>query len=259
LLLDSVPHLAYINMHGAKILLVLSFLRFSTAGSSVDFHGIPQCAQKSCFPFHSSSIGCSSFTTECFCTQSLAPLKCAYQSCNDTEWFAVQDWFAGICPNPPVVDFQVVPGCGRACLRSELDSNGCPPVYSDNSGVNQYNRNCFCRLASNGMQQSCLTSGCNETASDVNTTLTLFYGQNCVYVQNNAYQSDPQPTADQVIQSASGSGSSVDSLGTMLGIPASIVGLLVFIGSMILWFRRARRHARETGNWTMDPPPPYSK
>jgi hypothetical protein len=265
-------------MRARSIFLALTFLHFSSASSTVSFKDIPNCARQSCFPFHSASIGCSSFTTDCFCTQSLAPLQCSYRSCNNTEWPAVEDWFASVCPNPPVVDFQVVPECGRACIRSELDSTGCPAVYSDPSGIDQFNRNCFCRLESVGtLQQSCLTAvDCSETAPEANNTLALFYQQNCVYVQNNVNQNEPQSTGDQVVQSASDSTDTVDSLGLWLGIFGSIVGLLAFGAGICLWFKRAvsftkhfcfrfptyntqRMHARETGEWTIDPPPPYSK
>jgi hypothetical protein len=234
-------------MHAKSVFLALSILHFSSASSKVSFKDIPDCARQSCFPFHSASIGCSSFTKDCFCTQSLAPLQCAYRSCNNTAWPAVEDWFAGVCPNPPVVDFQVVPECGRACVRSELVLNGCPVFYSDPSDVDQFNRNCFCRLGSNStLQQSCLTAavGCGETALEANNTLTLFYQQNCVYVQNNADQNDQQPTGDQVVQSASDSTGSVGNVGLWLGILGSIVGLAGFVSGIIIWFKRAVSFAK---------------
>jgi hypothetical protein len=112
---------------------------------------------------------------------------------------------------------------------------------------------------------------------EANNTLTLFYQQNCVYVQNNADQNDQQATGDRVVQSASDSTGTVDNLGLWLGIVGSIVGLAGFITGIIIWFKRAvsfakhprfrfptytpqRAQARDTGEWKIDPPPPpYSK
>ena len=260
-------------MRRKPIFLSLTFIRYSGGSSTISFKNIPGCTRQSCFPFHSSSIGCSNFTTECFCYQSLAPLHCSYNSCNNTEWFAVEDWFDGVCPNPPVVDFQARPECGRACVRGELESNGCPADYSESSSTGQFNRNCFCRLEINGtLQQSCLTAAdCNETAPGALDTLNLFYQQNCVYAQDNSGQNDIETNGDQVVQSASDSNSTVDSVGLWLGIFGSIVGLLAVMTGIVIWFRRAvsfvkspvwiltdaaqRRHAREIGRWTLDPPP----
>jgi hypothetical protein len=227
-------------MRRNPIYFLLAFIRYSGGRSTVSFKNIPACTHQSCFPFHSSSIGCSSFTIECFCYQSLGPLHCAYNSCNSTEWFAVEDWFAGVCPNPPVVDFQPLPDCGRACVRSELEANGCPADYSESSSTAQFNRNCFCRLESNAtLQQNCLAAAsCNDTASQAQDTLNLLYQQNCVYAQDNSGQNDVDTTGDQVVQSASSSGGSINSVNLWLSILGSIVALILFTSGVMAWVKR---------------------
>jgi hypothetical protein len=145
-----------------------------------------------------------------------------------------------VCPNPLVVDFQSLPDCGRACVRSELEANGCPADYSESSSTAQFNRNCFCRLESNAtLQQSCLAAAsCNETASEAQDTLNLLYQQNCVYAQDNSGQNDIETTGDQVVQSASSSGGSIDNVNLWLSIFGSLVALIAFTSAVMIWVKR---------------------
>src|SRR5436190_11959513 len=65
---------AYLAMQ-FLLLAVLFYPPFSSS-NDVNFKNIPNCARKSCFPFHSISIGCQSLTVDCFCN-ALAPINCA--------------------------------------------------------------------------------------------------------------------------------------------------------------------------------------
>ncbi|KAF2103615.1 hypothetical protein NA57DRAFT_53130 [Rhizodiscina lignyota] len=135
----------------------------------------------------------------------LAPLQCADQSCGSaSNWTSLEDWFLDICPNSPAVGFQSLRLCGRRCIRSFLVEQACPPAHSDESGDDQFNRNCVCRFEGPIMNQmKCLpTNQCASSTAQTGTILKSFDRSNCVYDPSADEGFNPQPTADAIIYSS---------------------------------------------------------
>ena len=212
--------------------LILSYI---VSASAVDFSKIPQSAIGSCFPYHSSSIGCTQLTTDCFCN-ALAPIECASNNCTGNEWYAMEDWFANQCPTPPNVTFSGLPECSRACVRSAI-----VPAYCKG----QITRTCFCRLeAEFEVLTSCLTSSaCNETIAEANSTLVGYYRETCIYnptADGTGGQDDPSMTqGDQVVNAPSGSGSSgLDKLQLGIGLASGFAALVTTVIGFWIWLHR---------------------
>jgi hypothetical protein len=205
------------------IILLISFLAPFVISSDVDFSKIPQCAIGGCFPYHSSSIGCTQLTTSCFC-DALAPINCASKNCTGDDWYAMEDWFATQCPNPPNVTLSGLPECSRACFRSAII-----PTYCEA----QITRTCFCRLETEfeGMSECLNSTACDETATDANNTLVDYYRETCVYdptVDGEGGLDGDTGIAqgDQVVNAPSGSGSSLDKLALGVGLASGFVALV---------------------------------
>ncbi len=202
------------------------------SASDVDFSTLPQCAWNDCFPFHSTSIGCTQFSLSCFCN-ALAPINCAAKNCTGNNWYAVEDWFDQQCPNPPNVTLVTLPECSRACIRDALIPQYCAA---------QLSRTCFCRLQTQFMGlESCLEEGCNVTSSAANETLADFYRTTCIYdpsADGNGYDpnADGTPTGpggstgvpqDEVAYAPSQGGESpADRLNLIIGLAAGFGSLI---------------------------------
>ena len=242
------------------------YLTAASFAQLVDFSQIPQCARHDCFPFHSSSIGCSDFSLSCFCN-ALTPIKCAAENCSDSDWYAVEDWFDGQCPDPPIVTLGQLPECSRACIRRALI-----PAYCKT----ELTRNCFCRLALEDAfkdQGGCLVQGCNETAALADTSLAEFYNETCVYnptADGNGYDpdgagngADGSTQGDQVVDSPTNSNSSPSTNLESIIIPiASICTILTFVGTVYGCVRHRSRRTKHRGHGREHyrrPPPPYSE
>jgi hypothetical protein len=217
----------------STILLVPFFFSCFAISSNVDFSKIPQCAIGNCFPYHSSSIGCTQLSTDCFCN-ALAPINCASKNCTGSEWYAVEDWFATQCPSPPNVTFSGLPECSRACFRSAII-----PTYCEV----QITRNCFCRLETEFESlDGCLeTTACNETAVDANSTLVDYYRETCVYdpTADGTGGQDVSSTAegDQVVNSPSES-SGLDKLSLIVGLASGFAALIAAAIGFYVWLHR---------------------
>jgi hypothetical protein len=216
-------------------ILVLTFFPSNSivSSSDVDFSKIPQCAINDCFPYHSSSIGCTQLTTDCFCN-ALAPINCASKNCTGNNWYAVEDWFATQCPNPPNVTLSGLPECSRACVRSSLIPTYCKA---------QLSRNCFCRLETvfESLAGCLETSTCNETAEDSNSTLADYYRETCVYdptADGTGGQDGSSTTlGDQVVNAPSGS-SGLDRLQMIIGLASGFAALIAGLIGFCVWLHR---------------------
>lgn len=229
------------------LLLLLSVLPHFVL-ADVDFSKITPCALNSCFPFHASSIGCAQFTTGCFCNQALAPLSCAYKSCNGSNWFALEDWFDSICPSPQLVDFGTMPACSRTCIRTALIPTWCPAFNDDaQNSVPKISRNCFCRLNETFTSlTSCLVDGCLMNKTEASTRLQEQYTRTCIYNLGNRPDSGGLNDGDEIIQRPSTDGSQgngispVEWFGIIFGIITGFVSLIAACFSFRKW-KRGRR------------------
>jgi len=222
----------------SPIILVLISLGWVVSSSGVDFSQIPDCARGDCFPYHSSSIGCPQLTIDCFCN-ALAPINCASQNCTGYDWYAVEDWFATQCPNPPNVTFSGLPECSRACFRSALI-----PTYCEA----QITRNCFCRLETEFESLApCLeTPACNETVEDANNTLVTYYRESCIYDPSadgtgSQDESSTDQGGDQVIDSpgdSSGGTRTFDKVQNVVGLASGLVALVAALIGFLVWVHR---------------------
>ena len=159
------------------MLLLAAWLTPTVSCSEIDFSRMPPCAWNSCFPYHSSAIGCPTFTKSCFCNVK-APVNCSSTNCTDGNWYAVEDWYDELCPNPPIVTLSDMPQCSRKCIREALIPRYCQ---------SQLTRNCFCRLQSVFLGlTNCLMAGCREDSGNATETLADYYRRTCIY----------QPTQD---------------------------------------------------------------
>lgn len=217
----------------------------------VEFSKMPACALKSCFPFHASSIGCAKFTTDCFCNQALAPLSCAYKSCNGTnDWFALEDWFNTICPSPQLIDLSTMPACSRSCIRSAIIPQYCPAFSDDaQNSMPKITRNCFCRLNETFTGQTfCLVDDCSLNRTEAATRLQQQYTRTCLYNLGVQPGSGGSNVGDEIIQMPKADGSQGDGIspvewfGIVIGIIASVVTLVGAFFSYGKWKR-----AREVG------------
>ncbi|KAK4207279.1 hypothetical protein QBC37DRAFT_380238 [Rhypophila decipiens] len=253
---------------------LLSFLAISNnlqgfvAGSEVDIQKLPQCAWANCFPYHSSAIGCSSLSKDCFC-HALAPVNCAAKNCTGNEWYAVEDWFNSECPNPTNVTLQRLPQCSRKCVRDSLIPEYCQ---------SQLTRNCFCRLETEFERLTpCITDGCNATTSEseANETLSRFYRNTCVYqptvdgngVSGNSYGvSDGGPGGDEVVYAPKSPDptdpSPPERVNLIAGLTSSFLAFFVVVVAVWIWLSRHRAKSGKKLPWGdfFDPPapPPYS-
>jgi CFEM domain len=231
--ISRMMYLVPLSKNISSAALVFLFVFNCALSSNVDFSKIPQCAIGNCFPYHSSSIGCTQLTTDCFCN-ALAPINCASKNCTGNQWYAVEDWFATQCPNPPNVTFSGLPECSRACFRSAID-----PTYCEG----QITRNCFCRLETEfeGMTSCLEESACNETAVDANSTLVDYYRETCVYdpTADGTGGQDESSTSlgDQVVNAPSGS-SAVDKLSLIVGLTSGFAALIGIAIGFCVWLHR---------------------
>jgi hypothetical protein len=124
-------------------LIYLLIISTIAATSSISFENLLACAVKPCFPFYASSIGCKQLSNGCFCNQALAPLTCAYNTCNGTNWLDLEQWFSNTCGTPPFVDFQEIGSCSLKCLRDAVVPTFCRGFHSEDTGHDQITRNCF--------------------------------------------------------------------------------------------------------------------
>ena len=210
----------------------------------VYFSKIPACALNSCFPFYASSIGCAQFTTDCFRNQALAPLSCAYRSCNGTnDWFALEDWFHTICPSPQLIDLSTMPACSRSCTRTAIIPKYCPAFSDDaQNSVPRITRNCFCRLNETftGLT-SCLVNDCSLNETEATTRLQEQYTHTCLYNLGVRPDSGGSNAGDQIIQMPKTDGSQGDGLspvewfGIVIGIIASMITLVGVWFSYVKW------------------------
>jgi hypothetical protein len=229
------PSQAWKNPHVLIFLLLLLF-SLTESSSEVDFSKIPQCALGDCFPYHSSSIGCTQLTTDCFCN-ALAPINCASKNCTGADWYALEDWFDTQCPNPPNITFSGLPECSRACFRSAIIPTFCE---------SQITRNCFCRLESVFENlASCLEAApCNETAVDANNTLVTYYRDSCVYDPtadgNGGQDGSDSAQGDQVVNAPEGS-SSLNEFQMVVGLASGLGGLATIALGFWVWLNRRVR------------------
>lgn len=228
---------------------VILFLTLSLAlfvFADVDFNDIPGCARNSCFPFHASSIGCSQFTTDCFCNEAWAPLTCATNSCIGQDWFGLEDWFDKICPSPPLVDFSSMPGCSRSCIRTAIIPSLCPAFVDGSDGNPKITRNCFCRTNSTFTSlTSCLSGDCMLNKTAATQRLEEEYKSTCIYNVGFGGGLGGSQSGDEIIQQpgdgSNGNGlSTVELVSIVLGIVGSLITVWVAWVSTIRWLRRQR-------------------
>ncbi|KAK6542329.1 hypothetical protein TWF694_006288 [Orbilia ellipsospora] len=209
----------------------------------IGFKGIPDCTNTSCFPLHSSSIGCPQFTQTCFC-DALQPLKCADTACLGNDWYAVEDWYASVCPHVPTVDFSRFALCGRECIRKAIIPGWCNATVV---GTNTLTRNCFCRIGENGFMgasfKNCMTDGCQLNGAEASAYLSDFWEGTCLLTPGSENTNFTSYASDQVIQfprlpqqAGSGGGmSKAETLNLVLGI---ISGFGFIICTLISWWRK---------------------
>jgi hypothetical protein len=198
---------------------------FSVVSSSeIDFSNITECARKDCFPYHSSTFGCPQLTKDCFCS-ALAPINCASKSCNGSDWYALEDWFATQCPNPPIVGFEGLPLCSRACLRKAIIPKYCQSTIT---------RNCFCRLQNEFETLSpCIRDGCN-VAADIATNMTQkYFSDTCIYRptadgSGNPLSSNNDPNQQDEVVAAPTEDSPINRLALGVGLASGFVSIIVF-------------------------------
>lgn len=229
---------------------VLNNLQGLVAGSDVDIQRLPQCAWADCFPYHSSTIGCSSLSKDCFCN-ALAPVNCAAKNCTGNDWYAVEDWFNSECPNPANVTLQRLPQCSRKCIRDSLIPDHCQ---------SQLTRNCFCRLETvfEGLAP-CIVDGCDGavTIFEANETLSTFYRNTCVYqptvdgngVSGNSYGvSDGGPDGDEVVYAPTSPDptdpSPAERVNLIVGLVSSFLGFFLVAVAIWIWLSRHRAKVR---------------
>ncbi len=214
-------------------------LVLGVAATDIDFKGLPTCAWSDCFPYHSSAIGCSSLTKDCFC-HALAPINCAGKNCTGSTWYEVEDWFNGQCGTPYNVTLQQLPQCSRSCIRQAIMPQFCQ---------SQITRNCFCRLQEffQGLT-SCLIDGCGEALATANETLRSFYRQTCIYEPtadgNGASGADGAAT-DEVFSAPQSNdddkSNPAEKINLIAGLCSSLLSILVFGGTFWAWRSRRRR------------------
>lgn len=231
---------------------VVFMVVLATALSTVDFTHIPQCAWTDCFPFHSSSIGCPSLSQDCFCN-ALAPINCAAKNCTGGDWYAVEDWFATQCPNPPNVTLQALPQCSRFCVREALIPDYCQA---------QLTRNCFCRLEAvvDGLGY-CLVNNCGENATLANTTVQNYYRSTCIYSPGIDGNGNPDTSSggsgqDEVVNSPQPAAASeaestgpTERLSLIIGLVSGFTGVILFVITVYVWMHRHRYNRVSCSNW----------
>lgn len=132
-------------------LLILSFFSTTITGDrTIDPQTVlpeEECNWNSCWHYSSppdpicpvdtsqcplDSLNCGVYHSDCYCKLKTG-LACAW-SCSWWSWMKVEDWFRGLCPEAPVVDFKKAPNCAAQCLNEKSFDYGCLTN----------NTNCFC-------------------------------------------------------------------------------------------------------------------
>ena len=216
----------------AYIILLATWMSATSLADEIDLHSMPRCGWSDCFPYHSAAIGCAAITDDCFCN-ALAPVNCTATNCIDGDWYSVEDWFNLQCGPPQNVTLQLLPQCGRACIRNALIPEHCQ---------SQLTRNCFCRLeAVFDSLAPCLVNDCGESIEEADETMRQFYRNTCVYVATPDGNGEPGG-GGEVIESPEtddeSSSSTTNKVGLIAGIVASFIGIIVFIVAVWIWCGR---------------------
>lgn len=238
---------------------ILQFLLFGLVfASEIAFDKIPECAKQPCFPFHSSAIGCTSFTKACFC-KALAPLNCAAKSCTGDDWYALEDWYSAQCPGePPLVSMDPgIPLEARKCVREWIVPDKC------NASIT---RNCFCRLED--VAEAISDCAVNTTATHEYAATELgekFYRDTCIYSEDASGEQRPDtgPSEEEEVVASPKKSDNEPSWEKIGGIVGGIAGFIGIIGAIGYFYRglccgkRRREHFfREKLGW--GDPPPYT-
>lgn len=204
------------------------FLIFSNVvlSSDVSFSSIPSCAIAPCFPYHSSSLGCTQLTKHCFCS-ALAPINCARYNCTGSNWYALEDWYSTQCPgDPPLVLMDPgIPLQARGCVREWIVPSKC------NTSIT---RNCFCRL--DGVETAiadCIQQSGDSTKEQATTIADDFYDDTCVYKEDVTGEQRPNAN-EEVVPAPDGSPNGEDKVDLALKVIGGIASFLTVAG--VAWW-----------------------
>jgi hypothetical protein len=213
------------QLHLSFSLILLFPLLHHVIASDIDFSSIPDCAKAPCFPYHSSSIGCTELTKICFCN-ALAPLNCARSDCTGDAWYELEDWFSTQCPGQPkLVSFDPgIPLEARACVRTWIVPQRC------NASIT---RNCFCRLdnAGNNVTEAmaeCMKTDAEMPPEEAEVMANKLYRSTCVYSEDAGGEKRPEDEQEEVVPSPNKGpgGVSAEDIALFAGIPASFLTML---------------------------------
>lgn len=194
--------------------------------SEISFQSIPACAKTSCFPYHSSKIGCTSLTKNCFCN-ALAPVNCAASNCTGNDWYAVEDWYSTQCPGePPLVSMDPeIPLAARKCIRAWIVPDQCHSSIT---------RNCFCRLGNvTEAISKCVQDEANAGAEQANEVAKNFYTDTCVYEEDASGEQRPggASTKEEIISSPEPDEDG-SPLGKIFGIVGGVASFITIVSTI---------------------------